>query len=116
MFFSKTADKNEGSSNSTLTSAEIRDLLRPIYDPDIGVSIVDLGLIYRVENNDGNILVDMTFTTPACPYGPQLVEEVKYTLNALDGVNSVNVEIVWDPPWSMDNISESTKLELGLDL
>ena len=116
MFLSKSTDQNEGSKKCTLTPEEIKDLLKPIYDPDIGVSIVDLGLLYKIENNDGNIFVEMTFTTPACPYGPQLVEEVRYTLNSLDGVKSVDIDIVWDPPWSMDNINEATRLELGLDL
>ena len=116
MFFSKTANKKEISSPCTLSSNELMDLLRPIHDPDIGVSIVELGLIYNIENNEGNIFVEMTFTTPACPYGPQLVEEIKYTLRSLDGVKTVDVDVVWDPPWSMDNISEETKLELGLDI
>ena len=116
MFFSKTADQSTDSDPCKLSSDEIKELLRPIYDPDIGVSIVDLGLLYKIENNDGNILIEMTFTTPACPYGPQLVEEVRYTLNSLDGVKSVDIEVVWDPPWSMDCINEATKLELGLDI
>ena len=116
MFFSSTANKKGISDLCRLKPDELKELLKPIRDPDIGASIVDLGLIYKIENNQGDICVDMTFTTPACPYGPQLVEEVRYTLSSLDGIKSVNVEVVWDPPWSMDNISEETKLELGLDI
>ena len=116
MFYSKTADQNDSSKKCSLSPEELQELLRPIIDPDIGVSIIDLGLVYGIENKEGNIYVEMTFTTPACPYGPQLVEEIKYILNSLDGVRSVEVNVVWDPPWSMDNINESTKLELGLDL
>ena len=111
-----TKNETEKSNSGTLTPDEIKEFLRPITDPDIGVSIVDLGLIYKIENNNGDVSVDMTFTTPACPYGPQLLEEVRYTVNSLDSINSVNVEVVWDPPWSMENISEETRLEMGLDI
>lgn len=119
MFFSKTStDQNttESTESCTLTSEQLLALLQPISDPDIGQSIVDLGLIYGVKNNDGNIHVEMTFTTPACPYGPQLMEEVRYTLKAVPGVHAVEVVIVWDPPWSLERISEATRLEMGLDI
>lgn len=99
-----------------LTRESALEILRPIVDPDIGVSIVDLGLVYDVRNTDGVIDVDMTFTTPACPYGPQLVAEVEYMLRATAGVKEVRVDVVWEPPWSLDSIDEATKLELGLDL
>ena len=117
MYYENTPkESSEAPGSELLSSDELMEYLRPIKDPDIGASIVDLGLLYKIENKDGNINIDMTFTTPACPYGPQLMEEVRYTLSALDSVKSVNIEVVWDPPWSMENISEETRLELGLDL
>ena len=119
MFFSKSNVNDKQSSEEApcqLQPDEIMELLRPIKDPDIGVSIVELGLIYKIENKDSHIHVDITFTTPACPYGPQLLEEVRYTINAIEGVKSVDVNVVWDPPWSLDKISEATRLEMGLDL
>ena len=118
MFFSKSNTKKNTIDKpaNELTTDEIKEIIRPIRDPDIGISIVELGLIYKIENDDGNINIDMTFTTPACPYGPQLLEEVRYTLTSLEGIKSVNIDIVWEPPWSMDNLSEETKLELGIDI
>jgi metal-sulfur cluster biosynthetic enzyme len=92
------------------------EILRPIIDPDINVSIVDLGLIYDVRDEHGDVVVDMTMTTPACPHAPQLIGEVEYMLRQTKGVKSVQVDIVWDPPWSMDMISEAVRLELGLDI
>jgi len=118
MFFSKSEANDTSKSNNpcNLTSAEIMEFLRPIDDPDLGMSIVDMGLIYTIENNEGDIYVEMTFTTPACPYGPQLLEEVKYTLRSIEGVKTADVEVVWDPPWSMDCITEAAKIELGMDI
>ena len=95
---------------------EILELIRVVEDPDVGMSIVDLGLIYEVKNDNGDINVDMTLTSPSCPYGPQLVAEVNYILKSIQGVKTTNVEVVWDPPWSLDNVSEAVKLELGMDL
>jgi metal-sulfur cluster biosynthetic enzyme len=100
----------------TLTRESAMELLRPIVDPDIGISIVDLGLIYDVRQHDGHVDVEMTFTTPACPYGPQLVAEVEYMLRATEGVKGVNVEVVWEPAWSLERIDEGVRLEMGLDI
>ncbi len=117
MFYSKSDDdQSKDQETCRLTKDEILEILHPIQDPDLGISIVDLGLIYTVQNNNGKLDLEMTFTTPACPYGPQLLEEVKYTLAGLDGVTNVNVDVVWEPPWSMDCINEATRLELGMDI
>ena len=99
------------------TSKEVFELLKVVIDPDIGVNIVDLGLIYDVDvQEDRHVNIEMTLTTPGCPYGPQLIQEVNCATNAHEGVKSVNVEIVWEPPWSMDYISEATRLEMGMDI
>ena len=119
MLFSKPSTDNKELDNpksENLSPEGIREILKPIQDPDLGISVVDLGLIYNIENKDGDINIEMTFTTPACPYGPQILEEIKYTLNALDDVGSVNIDVVWDPPWSMERISEETRLEMGMDI
>ncbi len=91
------------------------DVLRVVEDPDLGLSIVELGLVYDVRlDAAGKVEVDMTLTTPACPYGPQLLQEVQYVLKSTRGVSEVKVNIVWDPPWSTELISEDAKLELGI--
>lgn len=116
MFFSKkNKDEESVEESCTLTEAELKDILREVYDPEIGVNIVDLGLVYGVENDDGQIKVEMTLTTPGCPYGPQLLSEVNYMLRNAKGVRDVDVEVVWDPPWSMDMVSEEIRLDMGLD-
>ncbi len=117
MFFSKNKPESHPKYDAlTITPAEIMEYLRPIKDPDIGYSIIDLGLVYEVTNQEGAIIVTMTFTTPACPYGPQLMEEIKYMLRSLPNITTADVEVVWDPPWSLDKISEGVRLEMGLDV
>ena len=101
---------------SQLTTDEIMQCLDTIQDPDLHISIVKLGLIYKIENIDGIINVAMTLTSPGCPYGPQLMQEVKSTLNCIQDVKEVNLELLWDPPWTIDNLSQETRLELGLDI
>ena len=92
-------------------------VLRNVLDPDILMNIVDLGLVYEVAVRENNsVYIQMTLTTPACPYGPELVANVKTTLMLLKGVKHVEVDLVFTPPWSQDRMSEEAKLELGLDL
>ena len=93
----------------------IIDVLQKVYDPEIPISIYDLGLIYDVdikENNNVDIL--MTLTTPHCPVAQDLPKQIEDEVAKLDKVNIVRVGITWDPPWTQDMISESGKLELGL--
>ncbi len=104
------------------TADEIRDALRPVEDPEIHLSIVDLGLIYGVEVQDdpagdgANVQVMMTLTTPACPYGPMLLGQTHATVQRLPGVKSVKINLVWNPPWDPRTMaSEEAKMELGLN-
>ncbi|NBD38207.1 MAG: putative Fe-S cluster assembly protein SufT [Verrucomicrobia bacterium] len=94
------------------------DALRKVYDPEIPVNIVDLGLVYSlsVQEEEGrhNVHVDMTLTAPGCGMGPAIAQDAKYKVEQVGGVSEANVEIVWDPPWSQDMISEEGKMELGL--
>ena len=88
--------------------------LKNIYDPEIPVNIYDLGLIYKIDvDDDNNVAIDMTLTAPNCPAADFLVEDVKQKVGSVDGINEVNVNIVFDPEWNKDMMSEEAKLELG---
>jgi metal-sulfur cluster biosynthetic enzyme len=81
----------------------LRDLLRDVIDPEIGINIVDLGLIYDIDRSgDGAVAIRMTLTTPGCPLGGYLTDSVAGTLRDVPGVTSIDVRIVWDPPWDPD--------------
>lgn len=85
-----------------------------IYDPEIPVNIYDLGLIYRIElKENGEVDIDMTLTAPNCPAVDFIVEDVVMKVNSVEGVSKTNVNIVFDPPWDHDMMSEEAKLELG---
>lgn len=94
---------------------QIRQALATVYDPEIPVNIVDLGLIYDCEvKNDGAVFITMTLTAPGCGMGPVLVQDITSRVSEVPFVTSVNVELVFDPPWSRDMMSEEAQLELGL--
>ena len=94
------------------------DQLKTCYDPEIPVNIVELGLIYDLnikESKTGQIInIKMTLTAPGCGMGPVIADEVERKVNGIDGVESVNVELVWEPMWSREMMSESAQLELGM--
>jgi probable FeS assembly SUF system protein SufT len=97
----------------------IRDALRSVFDPEIPVNVVDLGLIYKInidEEEEGKRVanIDMTLTAPGCGMGPVIAEDCKGKVIKLAGIDEANVEIVWDPPWTQDLISETGKMELGM--
>ena len=94
---------------------EVRDALRQCTDPEIGVNIVDLGLVYGIKINGNGVVVEMTLTTPACPMCSFFVKEVEERVKMVPGVNSVEVKLVWDPPWSPDRISAEAKRQLGIE-
>ena len=91
---------------------------RTVYDPEIPVNIVDLGLVYNTdikEDDDGvNIMIQMSLTAPGCGMGPVIADEVKQKLSSLSGAKSVDVELVWEPQWNQDMMSDAAKLQLGL--
>ena len=94
---------------------DIVAVLRTIYDPEIPVNILDLGLIYALDiDEQGNVDIDMTLTAPACPVAGTFPSVVESRVSEVPGVNSVHVELVWEPPWSPDSMTEEVKLELGL--
>ena len=95
---------------STVNVEHVRDSLKKCMDPEVPLSIVDMGLIYGIdvtENNDVNI--KMTMTTKGCPLHDTMVDDVKRYTKKVPGVNNVNVDIVWEPPWSMDKMSDEAK-------
>ena len=94
---------------------EIVETLRTIYDPEISVNIYDLGLIYSIEvEEDKKVKIDMTLTSANCPFAQEIPVEVRDKVLLIDGIEETSVEIVWDPVWSMDQMSEVAKLELNL--
>ncbi len=96
------------------TETEIYDALREVYDPEIGINVVDLGLIYGVKSEGDRVDVEMTLTTPGCPMHKQLGHAVGEAVESLPGVKDVYVRIVWEPRWTRDRLSEAAKRELGL--
>ncbi len=98
---------------------EVWGALKTVYDPEIPVNIVDLGLVYdcniaKQEDGTTNVLVKMTLTAPGCGMGPAIAEDAKRKVLLVDGVSSASVELVWDPPWNQDMITEAGKMKLGL--
>ena len=89
--------------------------IKKIYDPEIPVNIYELGLIYKIEVDEKNkIDIDMTLTSPNCPVAESLPKEVKDNIMKVEGVSDVNLNLVWEPPWDKDKMSEAAKLELNL--
>jgi len=94
---------------------ELMEKLRDVIDPELGLSIVDLGLIYDVAFDEGDVLVKMTLTSPGCPLGPVIRGEAYAKLKELPGVKDVDVQIVWSPPWDPRTMaSEDVKMALGI--
>ena len=90
------------------------ELLRTVYDTEIPVDIYSLGLIYKIDvEDDGKLNMDMTLTAPNCPAADFIVEDARYKLQSIEGVKEVNIEIVFEPEWTRDMMSEEAKLELG---
>jgi len=111
-------DKRQVDSNNFANEEEVWNVLHTCYDPEIPVNIVDLGLVYNcqiTEQDEGvNILIQMTLTAPGCGMGPVIADEVKQKLSSLSGAKEVEVELVWEPQWNQDMMSDAAKLQLGL--
>ena len=95
--------------------SKVIEEMKKIYDPEIPVNIYDLGLIYKIDVDDNNkVNVDMTLTSPNCPVAESLPNDVKMNIKKIEGVSDVNLNVVWEPPWDKDKMSEAAKLELNL--
>ena len=99
----------------TLTKEKVIDALKEVYDPEIPVNVVDLGLIYDVGLDDGDVSVNMTLTAAGCGMGPYIAQQAEWAISEIDGVEDVKVELIFDPPWSPDRITEDGKKLLGID-
>jgi metal-sulfur cluster biosynthetic enzyme len=97
----------------TLTAATVREALRQVKDPELDLNIVDLGLLYDVELADGDVAVKMTLTSPGCPAGPMITNDVYRVVRGLDGVREVDVEIVWEPYWTPEKIEPKIRAMMG---
>jgi len=99
-----------------LTEEYVREYLRPIEDPDLGLSLVDMGLIYNIKiSGDKIINIKMTLSSPGCPIGDQIMSSVENYAKAIDGVKDVKVEIVWEPPWDPETMAtDEVKDVLGI--
>ena len=93
----------------------IVQILRTVFDPEIPVNIYDLGLIYKIDlHDDGQLDIDMTLTAPSCPAADFIVEDVRLKLDGIEGVKEAHVNLVFEPEWSQDMMTEEAKLDLGL--
>ncbi|HEV8324069.1 MAG TPA: SUF system Fe-S cluster assembly protein [Myxococcota bacterium] len=100
--------------DKTVLQPQVIEVLRSVYDPEIPVNIYELGLVYDVQVDDaGAVNVKMTLTAPACPVAGSLPGEVEAKLRAIPGVASAKVELVWEPPWGPDRMTEEARLQLG---
>ncbi|MDD5404186.1 MAG: metal-sulfur cluster assembly factor [Sulfuricella sp.] len=100
--------------SETLSEEEVLTVLRSVIDPEIGMNIVDLGLVYGVEISDHKLHVDLTMTTPACPMGEMILDDVREVLSSLEPADvEIDISLVWDPPWSPDRMSEYARKQLG---
>ena len=93
---------------------KIVEMLRTVFDPEIPVNVYDLGLIYKVEvNDDKSVNIDMTLTAPNCPAADFIMEDVKQKVESIDGIGAVTINLVFEPEWDKDMMSDEAKLELG---
>ena len=97
-----------------LTKETVLEQLKKVEDPEIRYNIVDLGLVYDARIDKGMVVVEMTLTSPSCPVGPYIISEVENVIKKLPGVTGVTVEIVWEPLWSPDRMSDEAKVALGV--
>jgi len=98
------------------TKEHVLDILRNVYDPEIMINIVDLGLVYNIDVKDKTVLIDLTLTSPACPVGDLIENEAISWVKQLEDVSDVKIKFIWDPPWAPEKMSDEAKLELGYEI
>lgn len=98
-----------------IQEADVIEVLREVYDPELHYNIYDLGLVYEVDVKDGSVSILMTLTTPMCPIGPMVTEQIEEMLSLMPGVNDVNVEFTFNPPWTPERMTDEARADLGLD-
>ena len=97
-----------------LTAEAVLETLKTVYDPEIPVNVVDLGLVYDVQVKEKDVYVQMTLTFPGCGMGPFIAQQAEWAIQDLEGVEEVEIELVFAPPWSPDLISEEARSQLGI--
>ena len=103
-------DEAEGADS---LDAEVLDALRKVIDPELGLNVVDLGLIYEVRVDEGKASVDMTLTSPGCPAGPQILSSAQAAAGTVEGIHEAEVNLVWKPLWTQDRIDPAVRAVLG---
>ena len=93
---------------------QVIEVLKKVYDPEIQYDIWSLGLIYNIEIEGSKVKILMTFTTPMCPYGPALLDDVRRQISAIDGVGEVEIELTFNPVWNPDKMTEEARMALGI--
>lgn len=107
-------EKEQEQTDRLATEEKVVEMLKTVYDPEIPVNIYDLGLIYKIDlTDDFNLSVDMTLTAPNCPAADFIVEDVRQKLESIDRIGSVEVNLVFEPEWDKDMMTEEAKMELG---
>ena len=96
-----------------LTEAAVRQALRSVKDPELNLNIIDLGLVYEVDVEDGNVHLQMTLTSPGCPAGPQILNDIHQAVRPMEGVQDVDIEIVWEPYWSPEKVEPKIRAMMG---
>jgi metal-sulfur cluster biosynthetic enzyme len=96
-----------------LTPDDVRKVLRHVKDPEINLSVIDLGLVYEIAIDEGDVDIKMTLTSPGCPSGPEMLGDVDRVVRGLEGVRSVNVDLVWEPYWTPERIDPKVRAFLG---
>ncbi len=104
----------EDNGDGLVHEEQIRQALKTIFDPELPVNLLDLGLIYGIDINDKDVVIRMTLTAPTCGMGPVLISDVEYRVAKVPNVNSVEVDLIFDPPWHKDMMTDEAQLETGL--
>jgi metal-sulfur cluster biosynthetic enzyme len=99
--------------NANVPARNVLESLHAVIDPELGIDIVSLGMVYEVSVFGGDINIEMTLTTPGCPLHASIEADVKHVLGQVPGVDAINVELVWDPPWTPDAMNDYAKRSLG---
>ncbi len=99
---------------SEVSNEKITEVLRTCFDPEIPINIVDLGLIYGIDIKEGNVMIRMTLTALGCPLSPYINQDIERKVTSIDGVKKVQIEVVWDPPWSAERMSKEARAMLGI--
>jgi len=105
---------SEAQANGDVDDGVIIDALRQVIDPELMINIVDLGLVYAVNHGDKKVQIDMTLTSPACPAGPQIVQQAKMVLEKLPGIEDAQIKLTMSPPWTPDRMTDEARDQLGI--